>query len=79
MLLIGLKGLLEVPMFNAVQPLLLICVGRVEGETSLSRCLGLLPFFAEIGGQALHFLKVGRLLANWVNNPREEMIGIFIF
>lgn len=76
LILIGLKGLLIVPMFNAVQSLVLVGDGSIEGETSLSCCLGLLSLFVEIGRQALHFLEVGRLLANWMDYPRKEMVGI---
>lgn len=66
-------------MLNAVQPVFLIGVGGVKSETSLSGCFGLLPLLAEIGGQALHLFEVGRLLANWVSYPREEMVGILCF
>ena len=79
LLLVGLKRLLVSPMFDAVQPLFLVGVGRVEGETSLSRCFSLLPLLAEIGGQALYFFEVGRLLAKWMGNPREEMVGVVCF
>lgn len=77
--LISLKRLLVGPMLYAVQPLFLIGVGSVKGETSLSGCFGLLSLLAEIGRQALHLFEVGILLANRVGYPREEMIRILCF
>lgn len=79
LLLISLKRLLDGPMLYAVQSLFLVGVGSVECEAPFSGCFGLLPLLAEVSEQALHLFEVGRLLAKWVNDPREKMVGILCF